>query len=1411
MGPSSDGDRRFNAEPAENDTAKSETANEYSSKSPWKSLFNFTKKKHLPLALPSVLFAVASGCVIPGEAFLLGKIFNSFAQYGAGQITKTAFIQTVNRYCLYLAFLGVGSWFLYAGFYSTWTAFGALQAGGAREMLFHGMLQRELSWFDLRKHGVGALLARLNGYMTEFQLATSTPLGLTIEYITTTVACFVLSMYFSWDLTLVTISTVPLAAIAVAFFSRRIQPNIDAQAERLGEAAKHTTNAFNSIECVKCFNGQDMELWKYVAVMGEAAKFYARQIYWNSAQGAFLRLTTLGMFVQGFWYGSSLVSRGKREPGAVLTTFWAAMLATQACMAIMPLMIVLEKGRMAGAKLRAVIAEMEKEERRQGREIGLIDMTKTCRGDLVLRNVTFAYPARPKQQVLKNVSMSFPAGRLTFVIGKSGSGKSTIGQLLMRFYKPSEGEIELDGRELQTLHPTWIRDNVMLVEQTSVLFEETVSRNIAFGSRDYDNVKDADVCAAASFALLDVMIKNMSKGYNTMIGAKGSTLSGGQRQRMALARARIRDPQIIILDESTSALDYINRTLIMDAIRKWRRGKTTIIITHDISQILPDDYVYILKQGEVVQQGPRKSMAAEAKRQSQLSPLDAIKVLPFDSNQQSHPASIISAVHDSPPSSPDTEYSLQDPLDKYLSTRGLTTSRFIPSVFTNRYGTSAQRDSMHSRRLSTISDRSHLRHSMPQSLYRLSSMRKNDAYEMMEDPETPITVVDVEENVEEVKQKKEEVKTLKLRPIFATIWPCLEWSSRIWLTTGFFWLVVYAISTPIFSFVFSKLLSTFYLPQNRAHLAMVYSLATLGIAITDSFASFIYTSQLQIMGQVWVNKIRVEGLRRILEQPRQFFNEAGNDVSRLAECLDSRGEVMQSLLGRFLPAVVLAGVMLSVSVVWSLVACWKLTLVGLATTPILYMITAAFEAVQRKMDEICQDEVETVSAIFTETFTAIKTVKSLTLEGYFRSKFDAANFKCNKMGVKRAIYTSLLFGLAESSMVFVTALLFYYGGVLVSNHEFPITSIITTFTELLFGFSGVQAILGFIPQMSMARDAASRLLRLARLPEISHEHEGNTRVTSVGGIHLNDLNFRYPARPDQRILHDLTLAIPSGSCVALVGSSGSGKSTIASLLLNLYPTEPRMFTHTPEITLSGRDMKHIHTQTLRNLITIVSQTPFLFPASIEENIAYGLRKSSPYNNTPSIRAAAVAAGVDDFIMSLPQGYSTVVGEGGMGVSGGQAQRISIARALVRNPNVLILDEATSALDVESAAIVRESINALIAADRERVRSMRSAADTISSANSRARTSDALTVIIITHGKEMMKMADKVIMLERGRLVEQGGYEELLKKRGLFYRLVNGEDWSKESEKIKRRSMRLMEGVPGVTSPMIPNVPRVPRQ
>ncbi|CCJ30022.1 unnamed protein product, partial [Pneumocystis jirovecii] len=203
--------------------------------------------------------------------------------------------------------------------------------------------------------------------------------------------------------------------------------------------------------------------------------------------------------------------------------------------------------------------------------------------------VSFAYPSRPEKIILKNVSLFFPAGKTTFVVGASGSGKSTLAALLIRIYEINNGSIYIDNKNIELLDINWIRNNVTLVQQP-VIFNESLKLNITIGKSSPTSVDISEIKNASRMAMLEEIIFELSDGYDTKLGTNGLSLSSGQMQRVAMARARLRDTSILILDESTSSLDYINRSLIYDAVKFWRKNKTTIIITHDISQIEDSDY-----------------------------------------------------------------------------------------------------------------------------------------------------------------------------------------------------------------------------------------------------------------------------------------------------------------------------------------------------------------------------------------------------------------------------------------------------------------------------------------------------------------------------------------------------------------------------------------------------------------------------------------------------------------------------------------------------------------------------------------------------------------------------------------------------------------------------------------------------
>lgn len=991
------------------------------------------------------------------------------------------------------------------------------------------------------------------------------------------------------------------------------------------------------------------------------------------------------------------------------------------------------------------------------------------------------------------------------MVGASGSGKSTLAQLLLRFYEPSSGNMYIDGTSVRQLEPHWIRKNVTLVEQQSILFPGSFLDNIALGRPDEENVTVDDISESAQFALLRETIDDFSAGFHADLGRGGSLLSGGQRQRVALARAYLRDTPILMLDESTSALDHITRGLLITAVRQWRKGRTTIVITHDLAQVEVDDFVYVLANGELIAKGTRRELQDRPDLEHFTNPVQS-PATTIEHPQLPLQANIVGQYHGRPESkviekrlsmlnNARASRPLSMMMPSIFSGQGTHMSMLGPSVGLSSLSgigpgydpTSTTSTSQHHEPTSKIHKRKSI---MPQwpiphedvarpptppssmTMYDEATMkliensamtavgnriattqpgpRKNLALRLSRLSQAPDAAIDEEH----ASGPPTPPFPRTLTAILGTIWPTLTRRQRVLLVLGFACATVHSAGNPSFAYIFSKLLTTLVSKGNQSHTQLKWSLGILGLAFADGCSLFSMHFLLEYCGQAWVDSIRGTAMSRLLAQPRAYFCQPDSAPELLCQRLDRNAEEMRNLLGRFSAMVFVSVLMILLAVLWSVASCWKLTLVGLAMVPVALAVTRTFQHVNSAMEERSNAAGDAASLAINECFAGLKAVHALTLERRFRARHDAAAAEVLRVGVRRALSSGFFWGASESIVLFTNVLLLSYAATLVAHHAFPLKHVMVVLAQLTFGVAALSTVSNLIPQINSSRDTALQLIDLSLLPATSHESTGTSTPASLTSLTFSSLSFAYPSRPTDRVLTSLSLTLHPSHSLALVGPSGCGKSTIASLLLRLYPADPAT-----TLLANAHPLSSISTPHLRTLIALVPQTPILFPATVLANLTYGLPLDSPLTALASVRAAARAAGIDDFVSSLPHGYSTRLGDAGTGLSGGQAQRLAIARAILRRPQVLVLDECTAALDFASARAVRETLGRWLRGEDGFGVGVR-----------------GRMCVVITHDREMMEMCDEVCMLEGGRVVEMGGFGELVGRRGRFARLLAGGVW-----------------------------------
>ncbi len=508
-----------------------------------------------------------------------------------------------------------------------------------------------------------------------------------------------------------------------------------------------------------------------------------------------------------------------------------------------------------------------------------------------------------------------------------------------------------------------------------------------------------------------------------------------------------------------------------------------------------------------------------------------------------------------------------------------------------------------------------------------------------------------------------------------------------------------------------------------------------GIFIVQAILGFGQSYLIAWVGERVIANLRTRLYAHLQSMPLRFFANVrvGELVSRLANDVQTIQEAVTSTLLSFLSqAIMFVGALVIIFVMAP-----RLTLLMLAIVPLVMLGMIVLGRLIRRISRQVQDALAASTATAEEALAGVRIVKSFAREPYEIERYSTAIERLFGLAIKRARLRAVLGPLIGLLAFSAVALVLWFGSREVIAGRLTPGQLVSFLIYTMMIASSIGSFTGLYSQIQQAVGASERVFELLGTPpEMQDEPDAIPLPPVQGRVCFENVSFDYGDHSEAReVLKDVSLTVEPGRVVALVGASGAGKTTLANLIPRFYdPTAGR-------ITIDGYDIRRVQMRTLREQIGIVPQETALFSGSVRDNIAYGRLDASQ----EEIEAAARAANAHEFITALPQGYDTLVGERGVKLSGGQRQRIAIARAILKDPRILILDEATSSLDTESEQAIQEALERLM---RHR------------------------TTFIIAHRLSTITRADWIVVLDGGRIVEEGTHSQLLAQEGGLYRRMH---------------------------------------
>ncbi len=1247
----------------------------------------------------AIIGSIGAGIALPIMSYLSTDLFSEVgntSEYSddvdrlMGRV-KDAFNKQIKRFLL------VGAIVFVCNFLSIcfWTLIGSRMCHRLKRNYFTVILSQEQGWFDANNPFEFA--TKVQAQLEQVEMGIGEKFGQIITMCSQCIISFVFAFITSWKLTLVMLCIAPFIIADVLVLVNALRTGIIMGRKTWEKAGGLAEEMLYNIKTVASFANFEFETRRFNEKVELCYQLDLGTVYRLALCIGFLIFFLNCSFVIAILYGRTLIkheintNKGRDFTGAdVMTAAFCTLMGIMGIGLTAPNLKIVQESCTATSDYFTLYEREPQMDFSQSIEKPPRD---SVQGRIEFRDIKFIYPSDPNNRViLEHLNLVFEPGKKVALVGESGCGKSTTVNLIERLYEATGGEVLIDGIDIKRYDVKYLRSLIGYVQQEPVLFNKTIRDNLIFGREEQlRELGDVDelIQNACDEAYATEFVSQLPDQLNYVVGIKGSKLSGGQKQRIAIARAILAKPKILILDEATSALDNKSEKEVQRALDNIsQKNVTTVIIAHRLSTIKNADLIYAIKEGHVVEQGTHKQLLEQ---------------------------------------------------NGYYA--GLVRSQLAQDEIETKEEMELKSKKSSLKRRNTDEE---------------VQFRKQDDEIFIEEDKVSVNPCRVMSEV-----TREHCSVLILAIIGAAGVGCSQ-----------------PLNGLIMAHAMNGLNSMY--ETIRYDKGLKYSLIFLLLAFLQGVFNFLMIWMFTRIGVALARIYRKKVLKKYLQFHMSFYDITKNSPGALLTRLSIDTMQLNNLVMSVVGSSVQCGCTFVLGVILGCVYEYRLTLVMFCFVPFIAIAIIIRRSLNRGSGKRGVKANVEAGGILSECVTNTKTIYSFNFQQAAVEMYMSVLEYHRRTFLRDSIIAGFFVGLGQfcifagNCAVMAMAKHYILEGDIDSEDMGLAMNIVMTSAG---GIGNGLAQLGDIKKAQIAfKSIYSTLDQPTLINPFKHDNEGKISAQNIKGkIELRHVYFAYPTRPEQVILKDVSLTVYPGQQAALVGYSGSGKSTIIQLLTRFYDVEDGK----GEILIDDVNIKDYNLYELRKKIGLVSQEPVLFKRSVLENVRYGKLDATDEECIEAARQANIMKFFTKEKMNqvLDVAYKKDVGGYGKKkdnkkkkkdgndpnaptepteekteekvgakedpVSGGEKQRLAIARAFLKDPTILLLDEATSALDKDSEKLVQASLDKL-AVNR--------------------------TSIAIAHRLSTIEGCDQIFVLENGRLVEQGTHEQLMALKNKYYTL-----------------------------------------